>query len=156
MLKRILRYVHGTTSLDLHLHASSSFTLTAYTDADWVGCPDTRCSTSGYCVFLGESLMSWSSKRQATILHSSAEAEYRAMANAASECAWLRQLLDELQCGVSQATMAYCDNVLTVYMSSNPIHHPWTKHIEINIHFVREHVATRVVRPPCFKCSTVQ
>jgi hypothetical protein len=146
MLKRILRYVRGTTSLGLHLCASSSFSLTAYTDADWAGCPDTRRSTSGYCIFLGESLVSWSSKRQATVSRSSAEAEYRAVANAASECAWLRQLLDELHCGISRATVAYCDNVSAVYMSSNPIHHRRTKHIEIDIHFVRERVAIGELR----------
>jgi hypothetical protein len=74
MFKMILRYVRGTTSLILHLHASSSFTLTAYTDADWAGCPDTRYSTSSYCAFLGKSLMSWSSKRQAKVSRSSMEA----------------------------------------------------------------------------------
>jgi hypothetical protein len=63
LIKRILRYVRGTTSFGLHLHASSSTSLTVYTDADWAGCPDTRRSTSGYCIFFGESLVSWSSKR---------------------------------------------------------------------------------------------
>jgi hypothetical protein len=63
LLKRVLRYVRGTTSLGLHLRASSSTTITAYIDADWAGCPDMRRSTSGYCVFLGASLVSWSSKR---------------------------------------------------------------------------------------------
>jgi hypothetical protein len=146
MLKMILWYVRGTTSLVLHLRASSSFTLTAYTDADWAGCPDTRCSTSSYCAFLGKSLVSWSSKRQAKVSRSSAEAEYRVVANAASECAWLRQLLGELHCDISRATMAYCDNVSAMYMSSNPIHHRWTKHIEIDIHFVREHVTIGELR----------
>jgi hypothetical protein len=62
-LKRILRYVRGTLDLGLHLRASSQAELVVYSDADWAGCPDTRKSTSGYAVFLGDNLVSWSSKR---------------------------------------------------------------------------------------------
>ena len=71
---------------------------------------------------------------------SSAEAEYWAVANAAAECIWLRQLLGELHCHIKKATVVFCDNVSAVYMSSNPIHHKRTKHIELDIHFVRERV----------------
>nr|XP_020166349.1 uncharacterized mitochondrial protein AtMg00810-like [Aegilops tauschii subsp. strangulata] len=93
LVKRILRYIRGTQSLGLTLTASASTDLVAYSDADWAGCPDTRRSTLGYCVYLGPSLISWSSKRQPTVSRSSAEAEYRAVANAVAECSWLRQLL---------------------------------------------------------------
>jgi len=82
---------------------------------------------SGFAVFLGESLVSWSSKRQATVSRSSAEAEYRGVANAVAECSWLQQLLGELHCHIKGATIAYCDNV--VYMARNPVHHRRTKHI---------------------------
>ena len=92
VVKRILSYICGTTDFGLSLHASPSTGIVAYSDADWAGCPDTRRSTSGYCVYLGSSLVSWSSKRQPTVSRSSAEAEYRAVA----ECTWLRQLLSEL------------------------------------------------------------
>ncbi|GKB81625.1 ribonuclease H-like domain-containing protein [Tanacetum coccineum] len=84
-LKRILRYVYGTIDHGLQLHVSSTAQLTAYTDADWVGCPVTRRSTSGYCVFLGDNLLSWSAKRQVTLSRSSAEAEYRGVANVVAE-----------------------------------------------------------------------
>ena len=120
--------------------------MVAYSDADWVGCPDTRRSTSGYCVYLGPSLVSWSSKRQPTVSRSSAEAEYRAVANAVAECTWLRQLLQELHHDVSQATVVYCDNVFAVYLSANPVHHRSAKHIELDIHFVREQVALGRIR----------
>jgi hypothetical protein len=140
LLKRILRYVRGTSSHGLHLHASSDFSVTAYSDADWGGCPDTRRSTSGFCVYLGSSLVSWSSKRQPTVSRSSAEAEYRAVVNATAECIWLRQLLGELRCDLNKATVVFCDNVSAVYMSSNPVHHKRTKHIELDIHFVCERV----------------
>nr|XP_051221657.1 uncharacterized mitochondrial protein AtMg00810-like [Lolium perenne] len=147
-VKRILRYVCGTMGHGLSLHASPSTStdLIAYSDADWAGCPDTRRSTSGYCIYLGSSLVSWSSKRQPTVSRSSAEAEYRAVANAVAECKWLRQLLSELSCPVDKAMVVFCDNVSAVYISANPVHHRRTKHIELDIHFVREQVALDRVR----------
>lgn len=96
LLKRILRYVRKTSHLGLHLTKSTNKDLVAYSDADWAGCPDTRWSTSGYCVFYGDNLVSWSSKRQVTVSRSSAEAEYRGVANCVAERCWLRQLLTEL------------------------------------------------------------
>ncbi|XP_066354331.1 uncharacterized mitochondrial protein AtMg00810-like [Miscanthus floridulus] len=146
MLKRILRYVKGTSNLGIQLRTATSPTIAAYSDADWAGCPDTRRSTSGFCVFLGNSLILWSSKRQTTVSRSSAEAEYRAIANAVSECSWLRHLLGELLCKVPTATVAFCDNISSVYMSKNPVHHRRTKHIELDIHFVREKVAIGELR----------
>ena len=95
LIKRILRYVKGTAHLGLQLHVGSSTDLVAYSDADWAGCPDTSKSTSGFCIFLGTNLVSWSSKRQPTVSCSSAEAEYRAVANCVAESVWLRQLLLE-------------------------------------------------------------
>ena len=145
-LKRILRYVKGTLHSGLLLRPSSSADLVVYTDADWAGCPDTRKSTSGYAVFLGDSLISWSSKRQTTVSRSSAEAEYRAVANGVAEASWLRQLLQELHAPLHRATLVYCDNISAVYMSSNPVQHQRTKHIEIDLHFVRERVAVGDVR----------
>lgn len=120
--------------------------LTAYSDADWAGCPDSRRSTSGFCVYLGDTLVSWSSKRQTTVSRSSAEAEYRAVAHVVAECCWLRQLLQELHIHLPSATVVFCDNVSAVYMTTNPVHHKQTKHIEIDIHFVREKVALGEIR----------
>ncbi|KAL2936002.1 Retrovirus-related Pol polyprotein from transposon RE1 [Bienertia sinuspersici] len=145
-LKRIIRYLQGTSGSGLHLYKSSLSSLVSYTDADWGGCPDTRRSTSGYCVFLGDNLISWSSKRQPTLSKSSAEAEYRGVANVVSESCWIRNLLLELHCPMSKATFVYCDNVSAIYLSSNPVHHQRTKHIEMDIHFVREKVQKGEVR----------
>lgn len=145
-LKRILRYIRGTLEYGLHIQRSSSFDLMAYSDANWAGCPDTRKSTFGYAVFLGDNLISWSSKRQNTVSRSSAEAEYRAVANAVAETSWLRQLLHELYAPPSKATLVYCDNVSAVYLSTNLVQHQRTKHVEIDLHFVHERVDVGAVR----------
>ncbi|GJT64335.1 ribonuclease H-like domain-containing protein [Tanacetum coccineum] len=87
-------------------------------------------------VFLGNNLLSWSSKRQPTLSRSSAEAEYHGIANAVAETCWLRNLQRELHTPLSSATLVYYDNVSAVYLSSNPVQHQRTKHIEIDIHFV--------------------
>jgi hypothetical protein len=84
-MKRTLRYPRGTLDYGLLLRRSASSELTVYIDADWAGCPDTRRSTSSYAVFLGTNLVSWSSKRQNVVSRSSADAEYRAVANGVAE-----------------------------------------------------------------------
>ncbi|KAK9064797.1 hypothetical protein SSX86_016179 [Deinandra increscens subsp. villosa] len=145
-LKRIIRYLQGTSHYGLTLSKSSSLSLVAYTDADWAGCPNTRRSTSGYCVYFGNNLVSWSSKRQSTISRSSAEAEYRGVANVVAELCWLRNLLLELHTPLSRASLVYCDNISAVYLSGNPVQHQRTKHIELDIHFVRKQVLRGLVR----------
>jgi hypothetical protein len=122
-MKRILCYLRGTPDYGLLLRRSRSTDLTVYTDADWAGYPDTRRSTSSYAVFLGDNLMSWSAKWQTVISRSSAEAEYRAVANGVAEATWLRQLLLELQAPLSRCTLVYCDNISVVYLSNNPVQH---------------------------------
>lgn len=134
LIKRILRYLNGTLDHGLPLHRTSTHSLTAYSDADWAGCPDTRRSTSGFCMYLGDNLVSWSARRQTTVSRSSAES------------CWVRQLLQELHRPISTATIVYCDNVSAVYLSANPVHHRRMKHIELDIHSVREKVALGAVR----------
>nr|GEX67366.1 ribonuclease H-like domain-containing protein [Tanacetum cinerariifolium] len=145
-LKRILRYVQGTLHYGLQLFSSSTTDVVAYADADWAGCHTTRRSTSGYCVFIGNNLLSWSSKRQPMLSRSSAKAEYRGVANAVAETCRLRNLLRELHTPLSFATLVYFDNVSAVYLSCNPVQHQRTKHIEVDIHLVRDLIATGQVR----------
>jgi hypothetical protein len=122
-LKRILPYLRCTPDYGFLLRRSRSTDLAVYTDVDWAGCLDTRRSTSGYAVFLGDNLVSWSAKRQTVVSRSSAEAEYRAVANGVAEATWLRQLLLELQAPPSRCTLVYCDNISAMYLSNNPVQH---------------------------------
>ncbi|GJU41914.1 ribonuclease H-like domain-containing protein [Tanacetum coccineum] len=101
----------GTLELGLQLYASATTSLVGYTDADWAGCPSTCRSTFSYCVFLGDHLLSWFAKRQHTISRSSAEVEYRSVANVVAKTAWIRNLLRELHSPLLIATLIYCDNV---------------------------------------------
>lgn len=78
-VRRIIRYILGTSSRGLFFPAGSSTQLQAYSDSDWAGCPDTRKSTMGWCMFLGDALISWKCKKQESVSKSSTEAEYRAM-----------------------------------------------------------------------------
>ncbi|GJZ24790.1 ribonuclease H-like domain-containing protein [Tanacetum coccineum] len=122
-LKRVLRYVRSTLDFGLQLYASITCSLVAYTNADWAGCPTTRRSTSNYCVFLGDNLLSWSAKRQHSLSRSSVEAEYKGVANVVAKTAWLHNLFRELHTPLLSATLVYCDNVSVIYMTVNPVQH---------------------------------
>jgi hypothetical protein len=135
-MKCILRYLQGMPDYSFLLRRSSSSDLAIYTDADWAGCLETRHSTSGYAMFLRDNLVFWSAKRQTVISCSSAEAEYRAVANGVAEATWLRQLLHKLQTPPSRCALIYCDNINAVYLSTNPVQHKHTKHVEIDFHFI--------------------
>ena len=140
--KRILRYVKGTLDHGLFFSPQRQpVLLSAYSDADWAGCPDSRRSTTGYLVYLGSNLISWCSKKQPTVARSSAEAEYRSLAHASAETTWLGYLLFELGVRINLPIMLHCDNLSATYMASNPVFHSRTKHIELDYHFVREKVA---------------
>ncbi|XP_014660445.1 uncharacterized protein LOC106804245 [Setaria italica] len=141
LIKCILRYVKGTLSSELHIGIGPIQPLTAYSDANWAGCPDSRHSTFGFCVYLGDNLVSSSCKHQTMVSRSSVEVEYRHVAHDVAECCWLRQLHQELHVPLASATIVYCDNVSAVYMTANPVHHRCMKHIKIDVHFVREKVA---------------
>nr|GEV23085.1 ribonuclease H-like domain-containing protein [Tanacetum cinerariifolium]GEV87762.1 ribonuclease H-like domain-containing protein [Tanacetum cinerariifolium] len=145
-LKHILFYVRGTLDYGMQLNVSFTTHLSAYADADWSGCPVIRRSMSGYCVFLGDNILSCYAKHQVTLSRSSAEAEYRGVANIVAETAWIYNLLYELHTPLFTATLVYCDNVSAVYMSANLVQHQCMKHIEIDIHFVCDFVASGQVR----------
>ena len=152
VVKRILRYLQGTSSYGLRLKQQSDLTVHAYTDssappitafsdADWAGCPDDRRSTGGFAIYLGSNLVSWSARKQRTVSRSSTESEYKALADTVVELTWLQALLRELQVPLKAVPTLWCDNLGATYLSANPVFHARTKHVEVDFHFVREKVA---------------
>lgn len=101
--KWVLRYLQGTTTNGLHIHYSPNNSLYGYTDADWASNADDRHSTGGCCIFYGDNLVSWSSKKQNVIAKSSTEFEYRALSTGAAELIWIQALLTEL--GITISTL---------------------------------------------------
>jgi len=121
--------------------------VSAYSDTNWAGCLDDRKSTGGFAVFLGTNLVFWTARKQATVSRSStAEAEYKAIANATAEIMWVQTLLQELGIDSQPAAKLWCDNMGAKYLSANPIFHARTKHIKDDYHFVRERVAQKLLQ----------
>ena len=110
------------------------------------GNKDDFSSISPYILYLGRNPVSWSSKKQQTIARSSTEAEYRSVADTASEISWVCSLLNELQYSVNQVLVIYCDNIGATQLCSNLIFHSRMKHVSIDFHFIRERVKSGVLR----------
>ncbi|XP_019099623.1 PREDICTED: uncharacterized protein LOC109132465 [Camelina sativa] len=124
LLKRIIRYIKGTVHYGVDFSKNADFTLRAYSDNDYAGCPTTSRLTGGFCMFLGNNLISWSAKRKISVSPRSTEAEYRCLSVTAAEVNWLMNLLANI-----------------VYLSANPTLHKKTKHFKVHYHYVREQVA---------------
>ena len=140
--KRVLRYLKGTIDHGLFF-SKSSFHLHAFCDSDWVGGPDDLRSTTGFGIFLGSCLVSWSAKKQSVVARSSTEAKYRAMAITTADLYWIRMLLKDLHVPLSSPPVLWCDNAGALALVSNPVFHARTKHIKIDYHFIREKVVNR-------------
>ncbi|KAL6327175.1 hypothetical protein AAG906_015214 [Vitis piasezkii] len=109
-----------------------------YTDADWAGSADDRRSTTGYCTYVWGNLVTWRSKKQSVVARSSAEVEFKAIAQGMCEGLWLQKLLEELHITIDLPIKLYCDNKATISISHNPVQHDKTKHIEVDRHFIKE------------------
>lgn len=110
----------------------------AITDADWATDTNDRRSMGGMCTYLGDTLLSWSLRKQKVVSRSSAESEYRALADSVAEVRWIVSLLTELGIHLKQPSMIWCDNLSAKALATNPVQHARSKHIEIDVHFVRD------------------
>ncbi|KAM1157994.1 hypothetical protein ACFX1X_028850 [Malus domestica] len=144
-VKRILRFLKGSVVQGLWFK-KGSLQLTAFSDADWAGCVFYRRSTSGYCVYLGPNLISWSAKKQATVARSSTEAEYRSLALTAAELTWICKIFKDITFPLSHTPTLWCDNVSAISLASNLVFHARTKHVEIDYHYIRELVLAGLVK----------
>ncbi|GKE77202.1 hypothetical protein Tco_1543322, partial [Tanacetum coccineum] len=143
-VKRIFWYLKGTVNQGLWYLKDSSITLTAFADAGHAGCQDTRRSTSGSIQFLGDRLVSWSSKRQKSVAISSMEAEYIAMSGCCSQILWMRSQLTDYSFRFNKIPM-YCDNKSTIALCCNNVRRSRSKHIDIRFHFTKEHVENGLI-----------
>ncbi len=138
-VKRIFRYLVGTTNIGLWYSKDSIFDLTAFCDADYAGDKIERKSTSGACQFLGKALISWSCRKQNTIALSTTEAEYVSAASCCSQILWIKNQLEDYSIRYTNVPI-FCDNTSAINLSKNPIQHSRSKHIEIKHHFIRDHI----------------
>src|SRR6266481_6706360 len=134
-----IHYLYATRHRSLVL-GGKDIMLMGWVDSDWGACTDTRRSTSRYAFSLGTGIISWSSKKQPTVATSSTEAEYIASCHGAKEAVWLRSLLKFLSFAQDGATTIHCDNVGSNILTRDPSFHAQTKHIDIQHHYVHEHV----------------
>ncbi|GJV63423.1 hypothetical protein Tco_1474251 [Tanacetum coccineum] len=138
-VKRIFRYLRGTVNTGLWYTKDSGIELTGFSDADYAGCKDTFKSTFGGAQFLGEKLVSWSSKKQDCTALSTAEAEYVSLSVCCAQVLWMRTQLTDYGFHFNKIPI-YCDSKSAIAISCNPVQHSRTKHIAVRYHFIKEHV----------------
>ncbi|KAM2986072.1 hypothetical protein FF2_006398 [Malus domestica] len=145
IVHRVLRYLKGSIGRGILMRNNSHTQISGYTDAEWAGNSLDRKPTTGFCTFVGGNLVTWKSKKQSVVARSSAEAEYRAMASTACELIWLKSLLFALGFPHQQPMSLHCDNQDAMHIASNPVFHKRTKHIEVDYHYVRNQVQSKVI-----------
>ncbi|GJR04894.1 ribonuclease H-like domain-containing protein [Tanacetum coccineum] len=143
---KLLRYLKSCLGLGIHITKTSGMFLNAYSYADWAKCIVTKKSVTGYCVFLNNSLVSWKSKKQNTLSKCSTKAEYKAIASVTSEVIWILKILNDLQIENLLPVSLHCDSNSAIKIAANQVFHERTKHLEIELHFVREKILKGVVK----------
>jgi len=137
--KRVLRYLQGTSSLGLFFGSKSNCRIDGYADASYAEATDAK-STSGYVFVIGDTPISWCSKKQTTVATSTQEAEYLALGHASKEALWLRSLQKEFGVESIEPTIIFDDNQGAIALTKNPQYHARAKHYNVNHHFIREHI----------------
>nr|GEW83837.1 copia protein [Tanacetum cinerariifolium] len=138
-VNRTFRYLRGTINTGLWYTKDSGFELIRFSDADYAGCKDTFKSSSGGAQFLGEKLVSWSSKKQDYTALSTAKAEYVSLSACCAQVLWMRTQLMDYGFHFNKI-LIYCDSKSAIAISCNPVQHSRTKHIVVRYHFIKEHV----------------
>lgn len=133
-----VKYLKGTINKGLFYSASCDLSLTVYSNADWGRCLSSRRSLTGYCIFLGESLVSWKIKKQKTVSKSLAESEYSSMFETTSELVWISRLLHDLQKPVQFPISLHCDNRAVQHIVENPVFDNRAKHLDLDCHYVQD------------------
>ncbi|RVW50362.1 Retrovirus-related Pol polyprotein from transposon RE1 [Vitis vinifera] len=142
---RVPHYLKGNPGKGILFKKNNTLALEAYTDADYAGSLVDRRSTTGYYTFLGGNLVTWRNKKQNVVARSSAESEFRVIAQGLCELLWLKIILDDLRIKWDSSMKLYCDNKSAINIAHNPIQHNRTKHIEIDRHFIKEKLEEGVV-----------
>lgn len=142
---KILKYLKYAPAKGLISPVSSSLKFTRYVDSDWARCHETRKPITGYCMFIGSSLISWKSKKQNIISRSSTKAEYGALASLTCEIQYLQYLFQDLKIKFSNHALVFCDSKFAIYLAHNPIFHERSKHIELDYHVIREKIQSQLI-----------
>ncbi|CAJ2672360.1 unnamed protein product [Trifolium pratense] len=145
---RILRYLKANPGKGLYFKKTSERNVSIFTDADWAGSITDRRSTSGYCAYVWGNLVTWRSKKQGVVARSSAEAEFRAMAQGICEGLWIHRVLEELKMKIELPLKLYSDSKAAISIAHNPVQHDRTKHIEIDRHFIKEKLDAGIICLP--------
>lgn len=144
-LKRVLRYLRGTSKMKLVYKQSDSEPLVGYADADWANDAYDRKSTSGYLFQVFGNTVLWSSKKQGLVTTSTTEAEYVAAASASMEAIWLTKIFADLHVDPKIPVKIYEDNVGCIYVAKNP-ETKRSKHIDVKFHFLRDRVWRKEIK----------
>ena len=145
--KRVFRYLQGTQATGLVYSGkhNADITIQAYCDADYAA-DGNRKSISGCLFTLAGSPISYQAKKQTTVAQSTVESEYSAMAHAAKEMIWLQYLLRDLGMSKYAPTTLFCDNQGAISLAKNPTHHAKTKHVDVQLHFIRDHIEKGTIK----------
>lgn len=138
-VKRILRYIKGTTNYGLiYSKGTGNHLLEGYSDSDLAGNTEDRRSTGAMAFYLNDNLITWVSQKQRCVALSSCEAEFMAATAAACQAVWLRNLLIQITGVTHGPVIIYVDNKSAIDLAKNPVFHGRSKHIDIRYHFIRE------------------